>query len=277
MLKIGEFNRLTIARRVSIGLFLTDGENEILLPKKYMPETIEIGSDIKVFVYLDQGERPIATSLRPYIRLNDFSYLRVNYVNKFGAFLDWGLEKDLFVPFAEQSTKMELGKRYLVYFFLDEKSNRLVASSKINKFLSHEAPTYSENEEVEVLIKNQTDLGYNVIINKSHLGLVYKNEVFENLRPGDKYKGFIKTVRPDGKIDVGLTPTFMAAQQDYVQIVLDALNANNGFIPLNDKSSPEDVQNIMKMSKKNFKKAVGHLYKNKKLMITNTGIERITT
>lgn len=275
MLKIGEFNRLTISKRVTVGLFLTDGESEVLLPKKYMPEVIEIGSELKVFVYLDQQERPIATTLRPYIRLNDFSYLRVNHTNRFGAFMDWGLEKDLFVPFAEQSTKMETAKRYLVYLFLDEQSNRLVASSKINRYLSREAPQYEPNEEVELIIKNPTDLGYNVIINKSHLGLVYKNEVFETLRPGDKHKGFIKQVRPDGKIDVGLTPAFLTAQQDFVQIVLDALQSNQGFIPLHDKSSPEDVQNIMKMSKKNFKKAVGHLYKNQKIVINENGISLI--
>jgi predicted RNA-binding protein (virulence factor B family) len=272
MLKIGEFNNLTIARRVTIGLFLTDGEQEVLLPKKYMPEIVEVGAQIKVFIYLDQGQRPIATTLRPYIRLNDFSYLRVNHTNKFGAFMDWGLEKDLFVPFAEQSTKMETGKRYLVYFFMDEKSERLVASSKINRFLSQEHPTYADQEEVEIIIKNATDLGFNVIVNKSHLGLVYKNEVFDTLRPGDKHKGFIKQVRTDGKIDVGLTPTFMAAQQDFVQIILDALQSNNGFLPLHDKSSPEDVQNLMKMSKKNFKKAVGHLYKNQKISIDENGL-----
>lgn len=275
MLKLGEFNNLTISRRVTIGLFLTDGVQDVLLPKKYIPETIEIGASLKVFIYLDQQQRPIATTLRPYIRLNDFSYLRVNHTNKFGAFMDWGLEKDLFVPFAEQSTKMETGKRYLVYLFLDEKSNRLVASSKLNRFLSQETPIYSENEEVEVIVKNATDLGYNVIVNKKHQGLVYKNEVFETLRPGDKHKGFIKHVRPDGKIDVGLTPTFLNAQQDFVQIVLDALQSNHGFLPLHDKSSPEDVQNIMKMSKKNFKKAVGHLYKNQKIMINENGISKL--
>jgi predicted RNA-binding protein (virulence factor B family) len=276
MLKIGEFNRLTIARRVAIGAFLTDGESDVLLPKKYLPEIIDLGEEIKVFIYLDQQQRPVATTLRPYIRLNDFSYLRVSFVNKFGAFVDWGLEKDLFIPFAEQSQKLELGKRYLVYMFFDQQSNRLVGSTKLHRFLSTDHPSFEENQDVEVIIKNQTDLGYNVIVDKTHLALIYKNEIYEELRIGDKHKAKIKRVRPDGKIDVKITASFLEAKEDFTQTIFRILQSKDGYLPFNDKSSPEDINDIFKMSKKNFKKAIGHLYREKIIDITEDGIKMLT-
>ncbi|MBV2195525.1 MAG: GntR family transcriptional regulator, partial [Flavobacterium sp.] len=199
MLHIGEFNTLKILRDTKVGLFLgseNTQEDDVLLPNKYVPKEFTIGDDLTVFVYLDHEERPVATTLKPYIKLNEFAHLKVNYINKFGAFLDWGLEKDLFVPFKEQARPMEEGKRYLVYMFLDEKTNRLVASSKTNQFLSNENLDLQRNEEVDILISHITDAGINVIINQKHKGLAYKNEVYDDVKPGMKTKGYIKTIRP---------------------------------------------------------------------------------
>jgi predicted RNA-binding protein (virulence factor B family) len=186
MMQIGKFNVLTIARDTKIGLYLTDGKTDVLLPNKYVPEHFEIGEELEVFIYLDQEERPVATTLEPYIYLNEFSLLRVNYTNKFGAFLDMGLEKDLFVPFKEQARPMEQGKRYLVYMYLDEKTNRLVGSSKTNQFLDNKDITVENGEEVDLIVSHITEVGINVIINEKHKGLLYKNEVYDDLRTGDR-------------------------------------------------------------------------------------------
>jgi hypothetical protein len=204
-MKIGQFNTLTIDRDTQVGLFLTDGKEDVLLPNKYVPKVFEIGEEITVFVYLDHEERPVATTLVPYIFLNEFALLRVNYVNQVGAFMDWGMEKDILVPFKEQARPMEKGKRYMVYLYMDEKTNRLVASSKSNQFLNNEDLSVEKGEEVDLIISHITEIGINVIINQKHKGLVYKDEVYDDaIRTGDKMKGYIKTIRPDGKIDVAL-------------------------------------------------------------------------
>lgn len=272
MIQIGDYNTLRILRETKVGLFLGDENEAILLPKKYVPKDFFIGDDITVFVYLDHEERPVATTLKPYIRLNEFAHLKVNYINKFGAFLDWGLEKDLFVPFKEQARPMEEGKRYLVYMFIDEKTNRLVASSKTNQFLSNEDLDLQRNEEVDILISHITEAGINVIINQKHKGLVYKNEVYTEVKPGMKTKGYIKNIRPDGKIDVLLRKVGVDAIEPSSQIILDELKANRGFLRLTDNSHPEDIKTVLKMSKKNFKKAVGNLYKQKLIDIKEDGI-----
>ncbi len=272
MLQIGTYHTLKIARDTKVGLFLVNENDEVLLPKKYVPTDFHIGDDITVFVYLDHEERPVATTLKPYITLNQFAVLKVNYTNKFGAFLDWGLEKDLFVPFKEQARPMEKDKRYVVYLYEDEKTNRLVASSKINQFLDHELIDLEKNQEVDVMVSHITDAGINVIINGRYRGLAYKNEVFMPVSPGYKTKAYIKQVRPDGKIDVSFQKLGVDVIDDSSQSVLQALKQNNGFLALNDDSHPEEIKSVLKMSKKTFKKAIGSLYKQKQILIKEDGI-----
>jgi len=272
MIKIGHDNTLKVARKTSIGLYLTDGETDILLPNKYVPKNIEVEDEIVVFVYLDQEERPVATTLEPHIYLNEFALLKVSYTNNFGAFLDMGLEKDLFVPFAEQARPMKDGNYYLVYMQLDEKSNRLVGSSRLNQFLSNDNLTVSIGDEVELVVSHITDLGINVIVNELHKGLMYKNEVFEDLRTGDRIIGYIKNIRPDGKIDVSRNRVGVVAITDGAEQILVALEENNGFLGLSDSSHPEDIKTVLNMSKKMFKKAIGSLYKEKKIELKENGI-----
>ena len=271
-MKLGKFNTLKILRDTRVGLFLGDENQDVLLPNKYVPKKFEIGEELDVFVYLDHEERITATTLKPYIQLGEFAYLKVNYTNEFGAFLDWGLEKDLFVPFKEQARKMETAKRYLVYMYLDEKSNRLVASSKLNQFLEQENIDLEIGQQVDLIVSHITELGINVIINSTYKGLLYKDEVFENLSPGKKLKGYIKTIRPDKKIDVALTKQGFEAVEEHAQKILDELRASKGFLRLNDNSHPEEVKTVLQMSKKSFKKAIGSLYKQKLISIKEDGI-----
>ena len=276
MLEIGKYNTLTILRDTKVGLFLgntTDDKDDVLLPNKYVPKVFEIGEEIAVFVYLDHEERPVATTLQPYILLNEFALLRVNYVNQVGAFMDWGMEKDILVPFKEQARPMEKGKRYLVYLYKDEKSNRLVASSKTNQFLSNENITVENGEEVDLIVSHITELGINVIINEKHKGLLYKDEVYdESIRTGDRAIGYIKNIRPDGKIDVSLQKQGYENVEPNAEKILDELRASRGFLRLNDNSHPEDIKTVLKMSKKTFKKAIGLLYKDKLIEIKEDGI-----
>jgi predicted RNA-binding protein (virulence factor B family) len=273
MIEIGKYNTLKIDRDTQVGLFLTDGKEDVLLPNKYVPKVFEIGDEIAVFVYLDHEQRPVATTLEPYILLNEFALLRVSYVNQVGAFMDWGMEKDILVPFKEQARPMEQGKRYLVYLFMDEKTNRLVASSKTNQFLSNEEITVEVGEEVDLIVSHITDLGINVVINEKHKGLLYKDEVYdETIRTGDRKRGFIKNIRPDGKIDVALQKQGFEAVEPNAEKILDELRANRGFLRLNDNSHPEDIKTVLKMSKKTFKKAIGVLYKQKLIEIKDDGI-----
>ncbi len=272
MIDIGRFNILKIARTTKVGLYLTDGENDVLLPNKYVPKEYEIDQELEVFVYLDHEERPVATTLEPYIFLNEFSLLRVNYTNQFGAFMDWGMEKDLFVPFKEQARPMEQGKRYLVYMYIDEKTKRLVASSKTNQFLDNKDITVEVGEEVDLIVSHITEVGINVIINEKHKGLLYKNEVYDDLRTGDRIIGYIKNIRPDGKIDVSATKLGFDKVEPSAQYILDELKASRGFLRLNDDSHPEDIKTVLKMSKKTFKKAIGTLYKQKLIDIKEDGI-----
>lgn len=279
MLKIGKYNHLTILRDTKVGLFLGDSENDpegihdVLLPNKYVPNEFEIGEEIVVFVYLDHEQRPVATTLEPYILLNEFALLRVNYVNKIGAFMDWGMEKDILVPFKEQARPMEKGKRYLVYLYMDPKTNRLVASSKTNQFLNNETLTVEKGEEVELIVSHITEIGINVIINEKHKGLLYKDEVYDDsIRTGDRMRGYIKNIRPDHKIDVALQKQGYESVEPNAEKILDELRASRGFLRLNDNSHPEDIKTVLKMSKKTFKKAIGALYKEKLIEIKEDGI-----
>ncbi|MFY7758133.1 MAG: S1 RNA-binding domain-containing protein [Flavobacterium stagni] len=272
-MNIGKTNTLTIARETTVGLFLTDGTTDVLLPRKYMPKVYEVGEEIDVFLYLDHEERPVATTLRPYVQLNEFAHLKVNYMNEYGAFLDWGLEKDLFVPFREQAQRMETGKRYLVYVFLDEKTNRLVASSRIHRFIQEENVTLEPGQEVQVMITHFSDAGVNVIIEHQFRGLAFQNQVFdETLKFGKTYKAYVKQVRPDGKVDISFQKQGLEQIDAAVQKILAELNANRGFLGLHDNSHPEDIKTVLKMSKKTFKKAVGQLYKDRRIEIRENGI-----
>jgi uncharacterized protein len=272
MIEIGKFNTLTIARGTSVGLYLTDGTTDVLLPNKYVPEEWNEGDAFTAFIYLDQEERPVATTLEPYIKLNDFALLRVSYVNNVGAFMNWGLEKDLFVPFREQARPMEQGKRYLVHMHIDEKSNRLVGSSKLNQFIKNEDLDVTEGEEVDLIVSHFTDLGINVIINGKYKGLMYQSEVYDDLRLGDRIVGFVKTIRPDNKIDVTLQKPGFESIEPNAEKVLDELRASRGFLRLTDDSHPEDIKTVLKMSKKSFKKAIGTLYRQRLIEIKEDGI-----
>jgi predicted RNA-binding protein (virulence factor B family) len=271
-MEIGHYNTLTIARETKVGLFLTDGSTDVLLPLKYVPKSYAIGDEIVVFVYLDHEERPVATTLEPYILLDEFGLLRVNYVNQFGAFLDWGLEKDIFVPFKEQARPMEKGKRYLVFAYMDEKTNRIVASSKTNQFLNNDNLTVTVGDEVDLIISHITEVGINVIINDQHKGLLYKDEVYDDIKPGDRLTGYIKNIRPDHKIDVTLQKFGYSKVEPNAEKILNELRASRGFLRLTDNSHPEDIKTVLKMSKKVFKKAIGALYKEKLIEIKEDGI-----
>ncbi len=279
MIEIGKYNTLTILRDTKVGLFLgnpvtdPEGIEDILLPNKYVPQKFDIGDELIVFVYLDHEERPVATTLEPYILLNEFALLRVNYVNQVGAFMDWGMEKDILVPFKEQARPMEKGKRYLVYLYMDEKTNRLVASSKTNQFLNNENLTIEKGAEVDLIVSHITELGINVIINEKHKGLLYKDEVYDDaIRTGDRMIGYIKNIRPDNKIDVSLQKQGYENVEPNAEKILDELRASRGFLRLNDNSHPEDIKTVLKMSKKTFKKAIGALYREKLIEIKDDGI-----
>ena len=276
-MKIGQYNTLKIDRDTQVGLFLTDGKDDVLLPNKYVPKVFEIGEEIIVFVYLDHEQRPVASTLEPYILLNEFALLRVNFVNQVGAFMDWGMEKDILVPFKEQARPMEKGKRYLVYLYMDEKTNRLVASSKTNQFLNNDALTVENGEEVELIVSHITEVGINVIINEKHKGLLYKDQVYDDIRTGDRLRGFIKNIRPDNKIDVALQIQGYQAIEPNAEKILLELRASRGFLRLNDNSHPEDIKTVLKMSKKTFKKAIGALYKDKLIEIKEDGIYLLGT
>lgn len=275
MLKIGEYHTLKIDRETKVGLFLVNETDDVLLPNKYVPNDFTIGDDMTVFVYLDHEERPVATTLKPLITLNSFAVLKVNYINKFGAFLNWGMEKDLFVPFKEQARPMEKDKRYIVTMYVDKQTGRLAASSKINQFLDKEPLDIEVGQEVDLMVSHITEIGINVIINGKFRGLAYQNEVFETVSPGYKTKGYIKTIRPDGKIDVSFQKQGFEAIDDSSQQVLEALKQNDGVLRLNDNSHPEEIKSVLKMSKKTFKKAIGSLYKQKLIDINNEGIQLV--
>lgn len=276
MIVLGTYNTLEILRDTSVGLFLGDGEgNDILLPNKYVPESYEIGQSMTVFCYLDHSERPVATNLEPEVLVNEFQLLKVVEVNEFGAFMDWGLEKHLLVPFREQRSKMQEGHWYVVYCYLDQQSNRLVASNKIDRFLSNDTLSVKEGDIVDLLVSRKTDLGYEVIINNLHKGLVYNNEIFKTIAIGDNTKGVIKKIRPDNKLDVSLQPLGENILEPAAQKIYEQLIAHGGFLGLHDKSDPELIKQELQMSKKVFKKGIGTLYKARKIEIRDDGIYAI--
>jgi len=276
MFEIGKHNTLTILRDTDPGLYLGNVEESdevVLLPHKYKPENYNIGDEIRVFIYLDNEERPVATTLEPFVLLNTFGYLHCSDVTKHGAFMDWGLEKQLFVSFKEQARPMKINNWYIVYLYLDEKTNRLAGSSKTNQFLQNDTLTIQRFEEVNILVTHLTEKGANVIINGVHKGLIYLEDIFEDIRTGDRIKAFVKKIRDDNKIDIVIqTPGYKSIEPN-AQYILDELKATGGFLPLHDKSSPETIKENLGLSKKSFKKAIGSLYKNKQIVIKEDGIE----
>lgn len=276
MIQIGEFHTLEILRDTEPGLFLGNADgDEVLLPNRYVPETFEIGDDIEVFIYLDNEERIIATTDEPFIIKGEFAMLRCNAVTNHGAFLDFGLVKELFCPFKEQAFPMKKGGWYLVYCYIDEISERLVASSKTNRFLDNKNLTVKEFEEVELIVSHPSDMGMNVIVNDSHFGLIYKDNIFQDLHVGDRVKGIVKKIRPGNKLDIALGQIGYRNIEPNAQYIFTYLQDNSGFLPLNDKSSPEAIKQELEMSKKTFKKAIGALYKDKKITIEADGIKLV--
>jgi len=276
MIRLGDYNTLEILRDTSVGVFLGDKEGtDILLPNKYVPEIYEIGDEISVFCYLDYDERPVATTLTPHTIRDNFQLLKVAEVNNIGAFLDWGLEKHLLVPFREQRTKMQEGQWYVVYCYLDDKSQRLVASNKLDKFINNEELTVNALDEVSLIVTRSTDLGWEVIINNRHKGLVYLNEVYKKIAIGDKIKGYVKNIRPDHKIDISLQPIGYQSLEPAANTIYQRLVAEGGFLALHDKSDPEEIRSQLEMSKKVFKKGIGTLYRERKIEIKENGIQLI--
>lgn len=273
MLRIGNYNELEIIKEVDFGVYLLSGEDEILLPKKYVPEGAKVGDKINVFIYRDSEDRLIATTLKPKAVVGEFAYLRVKDVNNVGAFLDWGLEKDLFVPHSQQKVKMEKDKRYVVRVYLDDVSKRILASSKLNKYFADDITDIKEGDEVDLLVYKYTEIGAGVIINNKYPGMVYKSDIYQSLTTGDKLKGYIFKIREDGKIDVTIRKIGFKKIVDSRDKILDALKENGGFLPLTDKSTPETIERTLEMSKGVFKKAIGNLYKERKIEILEYGIK----
>ncbi len=267
-IRLGDYNTLEIVKEVDFGLYLDGGsEGEILLPRRYVPENYRIGDEIEVFVYLDQDERPVATTEKPLARVGDFACLECVWVNEYGAFLNWGLMKDVFCPFHEQKRRMEIGSSYIVYIYIDEESYRIVASAKIEKYLSEDYPPYATGDEVSLLIWQKTELGFKAIIDNSYPGLIYENQIFKPVHTGDRMKGYISSVRPDGKIDLSLQATGRRQTLDFSETLLDYLHEHGGKCDLGDKSDAEEIKRRFQVSKKTYKKAIGDLYKRHLIII----------
>lgn len=267
-IELGKFNILTVVKEVDFGMYLDGGEEgEILLPQRYVPEDCQLGDELKVFIYLDNEERLVATTLTPLVQVGEFACLEVAWVNEYGAFLNWGLMKDLFVPFREQKMKMLVGNKYVIHAHLDDESYRIVASAKVDRYLSKEEPPYKEEDEVNILIWQKTDLGFKAIIENEYSGLLYDSEIFQFLHTGDTLKAFIKQVREDGKIDLVLQKSGFKKVDDFSKTLLRYIKDNGGRIALNDKSPAEAIYDAFGVSKKTFKKGVGDLYRRELILL----------
>lgn len=273
MIAIGKFNVLTVCEELSEGLLLTDRTDTVLLPRKAVLPEMVLGAEVNVFVYKDNETRLVATTQVPNAVLGEFAYMEVKAVNTAGAFLDWGLEKDILVPFREQTIEMQEGNWYVVYVYLDVISSRVTASARLSKFLQQADDSLKENDAVEILITRRTNLGFDAIINNAYRGLLYENEIFEVVKVGEKRSAYIKKVRDDHKIDLKLQARDFGISDDAKEKILETLKNNNGFLALNDNSEPDAIRDQLQMSKKSFKKAVGGLFKEKKIILRPDGIE----
>lgn len=272
-IELGKFNQLEVVKEVDFGVYLDGGEEgEILLPARYVPENCKIGDFLNVFLYLDMDERLIATTLTPLVQVGQFACLEVSWVNQYGAFLNWGLMKDLFVPFREQKMKMQVGRKYVVHAHVDEESYRIVASAKVERYLSKEKPEYAPGAEVNILIWQKTDLGFKAIIDNKYSGLLYENEIFSSIETGMEMKAFVKQVREGGKVDLILQKPGFEKVDDFAKTLLDYIKEQGGRIHLNDKSPAEDIYDTFGVSKKTFKKGVGDLYKKRLITLHEDGI-----
>jgi predicted RNA-binding protein (virulence factor B family) len=272
MIEIGKYNRLIAKRRAPPGVYLALGEQEILLPNRHVPASLQMGDELEVFVYTDSDDRPVATLLKPRATVGDFACLTVLDVGPAGAFLDWGLEKDLFVPFAEQEARMQVGEKHVVAVCLDENTQRVMGVSRISKYFDSDTSKLAPGEAVQLLVFRVSELGAQVIVNQAYAGLVYHNEAFRKLQVGDELTGFVQRIRPDGKLDISLKPQGPAGRGDDTRALIDALNAAGGSLDLHDGSTPEEIARVLKMSKKAFKRAVGILYRQRRIELTETGI-----
>lgn len=268
-IKLGDYNRLKVVKRVDFGVYLDGGtEGEILLPTRYVPDGLQLFDELDVFIYLDQDERLIATTEKPLAKVGDFAYLEVKWVNEYGAFLGWGLMKDVFCPFREQKKRMVLGQSYIVHLHVDEESYRIVASAKVDRYLSDEHPHYRHGQEVDLLVWQKTDLGFKVIVDNRFAGQLYQNQLFQYVHTGDRLKGYIGRVRPDGKIDVTLQKTGLEQTADFAETLYQYLLDHDGECDLGDKSEADDIYERFHVSKKVFKRAVGDLYKKRLIEVS---------
>ncbi len=275
MVEIGKFNELRFIKKTENGLILTEGEKEVLLPYVYAPEGAEIGDNLHVFVYIHSDGRLMATTETPIAQVDEFAFLEVVDENENGAFMDMGIGKDVFVPNKEQKRPMKIGQKYVVFLYNDEKTERITASSYLNDFINQDEHDFEDGDEVRLLITDESDLGFSAIINQRFMGLLYQNEVFEDLKPGDQKRGFIKKIREGNKIDLSLQVIGFKHILDLKDSLMIDLQENNGSILLGDKSSPEDIYNRLKISKKAFKKAIGSLYKERLIIISDHEIKLV--
>lgn len=277
MIELGKVNKLRVLRVKEFGAFLEGGnDTDILLPQSHMPEGIKENDFIDVFIYLDSDDKLLATTKTPFAQVGEFAFLQVAEVNDFGAFLNWGLKKDLMVPFREQKRKMEKGEFYIVYIYVDKHTDRIAASSKLDKFLSNNRIIFTEGEKVNLLIAEKTELGYKAIINNTKWGMLYTNELFRDVKIGEHTEGYIKKIRLDNKIDLSMQKGGYEQIDDMSKIILTKLEENDGFIKVTDKSSPDLIKKLFNMSKKNYKKAVGSLYKQKLITLEEDGIKIVS-
>jgi predicted RNA-binding protein (virulence factor B family) len=275
MIKVGEYNELEIVKQLDFGIYLGKENVEILMPTKWIPKGAKIGDVLNVFIFRDSDDRLIATTVKPFAIANTFAFLEVKQVNNIGAFLDWGMDKDLLVPFREQAVRMEPGKSYVVFVYADEETDRLIGSTKLLKFIERDDVQVQNGDVVDLLIYSQTELGYNAIVNNLYSGLIYKNEIFENIRIGDQLQGYVKNVREDNKIDLSLQKSGFELVDDVKWRILNIIKTENGFLALNDDSTPEEIKAKLQISKKAFKKAIGALYRERLVTLTDKGVQLI--
>ncbi len=276
MIKLGDYNTLKIVKSVNFGLYLDGGNaGEILLPTRYVPKNAKIGDELEVFIYLDQDEKLVATTLHPLAKVGDIACLEVAWVNEYGAFLNWGLMKDLFCPFREQKMRMQKGYHYVVYIKEDEESHRLIATAKVDKYLYSDRPPYKHGDAVDILIWQKTDLGFKAIVDNHYQGLIYEDQIFQPLHTGDRMTAYVDHIRQDNKIDITLQPTGRRQTEEFSEVLLRYLQENDGHCDLGDKSPSELIADRFKVSKKVYKKAVGDLYRRRLITISDNGIDLV--
>ncbi|WP_341661381.1 S1-like domain-containing RNA-binding protein [Vibrio sp.] len=278
MIRVGRINHLEIVKKTDFGLFLDAGDyGTSLLPNKFAPSSAEIGQFLDVFLYFDSDNQLVATTESPVAQVGEFGLMRIEGVNNIGAFVDWGIKgKDLLIPFSEQRTRFSAGQNILVYVYTDKASGRIVGTTKFNKWLDKTPANYQRNQQVDLIIAERSELGFKAIVEGQHWGMIFKSDVFGKLFIGKRLKGYIKSVREDGKIDLTLQKVGVAKMDDLSEKVLDLLEKKGGFLPLNDKSSPESIFSTFRTSKGTFKKTIGGLYKQGKISIDEQGIHLIS-